>query len=221
MAGLISALGEPTRVLTDGPTVLVYNFEAFKRWMNATPWSTMRKPGTFIQTVEQPGGLLVTLEGSVEVAGGVLCCSVDPAAPEGAVVDPFVMSQGLSGLAKIYQSIDPGAMADPESVEFATWRASHPESVLDPTSVVGGVGSDPEVVAALLARPYVMVRPTDRQVWPAPWTVLCGDDLYVQLDFSWRPRVYCPSAVVCVPGTDDIYFVTDNKMRSDGWTGGE
>ncbi len=202
------AIGPATRI--DG-AVLCYSRDDFG--VVDEPPTAMRKRASWVQPCEQPGGVLPTLEGSVDATGGLLCASVGE---PGELVDPFVLTGGLDALGRVYEPVDRRALTDPAGPEFAEWRAANPDRVMDADRVHGADGVSPEVGAALLARPYVKMYPTVRHVWEAEWTDLCGE-VQVRLDWSWRPTVLGPSIVARIPGTDDIYFVARDRFAKDGW----
>jgi len=214
---VIDALGPPTTIEPggDAPTVLVYTRPQLQRWIDSQQGTPMRKPGgTYVQLVERTeSGVLPTLEGPQPIHGGMLCCSRDPDRP-GAVVDPFVQTRGLAALAAAGGLYEP-VLADPTAADPADLAGL--ADAMQPTSVVGAAGCSAEVLACLLDRPYFLVRPTPRVVYPAPWSLACSSALHVRFLVGWNVEVAEPSHVVVVPGSDDVYAVTTARLAADGW----
>lgn len=203
METITDALGQPATVTEeDGVTVLCYTLEQFKQYIDASGVVAVRKPSTYVQQKQQSGtGTLPTLEGPVEISGGLLCCSYLPEAPN-TIVDPFVQTRGEAGLrpeAGLYEPLE---------------NVPH---VMVPLEIRGAEGVTPEVADALLGQFYVRITPTSRECTAADWTAACGPALQVRIDYSWRPTAKEPSVVMRVPDTDDIYFVTRERYEADGW----
>lgn len=196
-------LGAPTQVLCENDSIIMfYSLDQIKQYIARAGWTLVRKPFTYVQSQQQTRpGTLPTLEGQVEMLGGLLCCSFDPDRP-GVVVHPFVQGQGEAALAPaagLYRPLE------------------DPPDVMHPTSICGAEGATDAVVEALLTQPYVRRVPTYRECIDAEWTSMCSAALQVRLDYSWCPTASEPSHLMRVPGTDDIYFVTRERFEADRW----